>query len=1648
MKGQTQTSLKELKALWEETSLYITHCHSRIEWVWLHWSEYLKALEEFGRWMLRATQALDPYPELQLGVREKVWQLEQYRVLLDDARGHERSLNRLLEEASDLYERTEDPSVGSDAQDSLREAYTLIVAKAEERVSLLQKIAEEHRVFDASVHEFWTWLDSMSVQLAHYCETEVTPEKSIMGLQELSETVDREEATLQHLEGTAEGVKVNTSPLGADKVTREVERLRQAWEGLRRRLRVEEDRRRAALSALAERSSLCDGLQTEASRISERLQRLEKELEAEGRERGEEEEEEEEEGEVLWRKYTDLHRAVALEEPHVEQLKSRLSAVLHVSPGSGALCDLVLTVVKQYQGLKGRAFRLRKGSETALRQRLLDPLEGFRKWSVPVSQILEVSDEEPDFSRINLLLQSMKKLLKDGRELEGRLEGLRGGREGLLADVFGPEKAKSLGEELRGAMLEMKIKQDLLLLRKSRLQDLLSRSKDFGERLESVLKRLHVLRERFNTTDELKPDLLTKKALSGQLMAILKDLEKLEPQLTALQTLVPQNREDLHKLGHLCTEWNELCKHMKGRVRENERNAVDHQHFEERLQALEKGLQETRQRLEPYCSLGGETGSDEWQAEAEKVLSELSDRELELRTVEADGQRVLAKTSEEGKGKIQEDLQRLRGSWTSLNALSMDLQRFLTGDGVTASDSCVEENEREGAVQIETNMDSGIGVGEDILGKITSEQRSEDTSEGKGQEREFRTGNDEEYPGSSGSHAVENLSFGNAVSTEKGFGIDEEDRPMGQIDGPVGQFGPGGVGGSDSEVDGQAIWQDVKARSRMEIGDEEVMFGDELGGKGRGFRWDIGPEKDLHAVCEGACVVHSVRSEGRLDAEDKKLGYRKGFGADLELSTNDEGKALGTVIGAATVPRSGDEDIGVRSSRVPLAGEGDTDLQDCIGGDRVLGTGVDSMGSVEDLGAKGRNLQKAVLADKVLEAGVEDMDLGKGTGGIRVSGTRNTVEGLGKGDQHLSGFGATMELEHDLRVQRTEPASGAEVGNGASEEAVRAKAVVSDGYEIGQDARDSGSGFRADQEFCDKTEGIPVRQSVRSEGRFRSGSNGAGLGKGVWSSERLDTEDKDSEESVKPKVIIEASEEDSHEGGVNSAAWSGIRGEDVCMISMGSVSENYVRTEGVLQFGEEKVRHSSSENMCLGQGVRQEGVFSLGDEEKLNARYEVSGLGTDVGTKVGLGPGDLKRLGAGDDEGLSFTKDVGTKAKLRSGDEKGLSARAEGLIVTKNVMAEMELGVKDGARDESGDKDARWDFGAGERSSAGPIRAHVTQRVRAERVLGAGGEAVGVSAGVQAQESNITGGGDLSLDQVVCGKASLVSAGFRVGRQNEFDCGLDQGQRSKWTLDLGRNTAEVHGEPALRQQDSRAVKVHAAVQGANFGHGLGPSLSRRQGEGIKQQSGGSQTIYGGLSGKERGKLKKDESSALESSGTSMYRSSRRTKEEFQAWLHAENAKLSQILSLCQKGRLTDKELRLRQEELEELRSRVSWGQSFMQGLLTSQDGPGADDPDMEELRYRWMLYKATLQEAGDLKAVMQGQDSVGLQKEDLRTGKESSGLLRRVCCVALPLQLLLLSLLLFAFLLPLTDESGSCSLVNNFAHSFRLMLRYDSPPPT
>ncbi|XP_071238969.1 nesprin-3-like [Salvelinus alpinus] len=717
----THARLKELKALWEDTCTYIIHCHSRIEWVWLHWSEYLKAYGEFEMWLVSVRRSLEPEVELQLGVKEKLWQVDNQRVLLSDVQNQALLLERLVDEAAALHNRIQDPSVDQEAQERLQLAYNSIRDKAEERLSVLQKMAEEHQMYQRDVLKFQAWLVSKTKELNTLTETEDTAENKLRALQTLDDNVASEERTLQHIEVMAEAVRANTSPGGADVVVEEAEELRLDWQRLRQSLCEAGESLKSSLDSQSQYQSRCQRLGEDIRQLRGLLHRLTRGLETaregdrtrdletarEGDRTGDLETAREgdrtrdleaaregdrtgdletaSEGDRIeeqmvgqWRKYMNIRNTLLAEESQVEHLKAQLKELFRFSQDSQHLSVDVLAVVKEQQSVKCRAVKLCVESELGLRQVLQDPLHGFSQWSQVVSQVLESSAEVSEFSHVAMLVQNIQRLLKHSLQLQEQLRLMLLKRD-LLCSVFGSDRAESLMTELNDTVRSRELLHNQLLQRKARLQGLISRTKDFGDACKSIRNKLTLLRERLISADSLQPDILAKKSQSDQQRVIKKDLEDCEAHITALETLVSSSSANRTQFERLYGDWRILYKSVRVKVKESEESIGEHESFHESLLNVEKWLMIMRQKLESYRSSTGEWSLDNRQQEAERALGEFPEKELQLHQTEVQGQGVLERTSEEGRVHILRDMKHLRESWMALHDLSLNLFRLLNG---------------------------------------------------------------------------------------------------------------------------------------------------------------------------------------------------------------------------------------------------------------------------------------------------------------------------------------------------------------------------------------------------------------------------------------------------------------------------------------------------------------------------------------------------------------------------------------------------------------------------------------------------------------------------------------------------------------------------------------------------------------------------------------------------------------------------------------------------------------------------------------------------------------------------------------------------------------------------------------------------------
>ncbi|XP_010188687.1 PREDICTED: LOW QUALITY PROTEIN: nesprin-3-like, partial [Mesitornis unicolor] len=350
-KHEVLSKLKDIKALWEETAIYITHCHSRIEWVWLHWSEYLKAQDEFYAWIHNMRVTLEPDIELQLGLKEKQWQLSHAQVLLNDVLNQSVLLERLLEEAASLFRaaslfmRIGDPSVDEDVQKKMRVEYEGIREEAQSRVKLLEKITKEHEQYSANVNQFQSWLSGVTERL-NCCIGEATKssaEEKLKTLKEIAKNIRSGAKKLKHLEIQCAEVIHNTSPLGAEKMKDELEELRKALEKLKLLSSEEEERLLKIQQSESAYESQARQLEADVQELRKDLQRLENELDlGEG-------DKTEDEFVTLWRKCNATRAALAAEESKVERLKAQLKELLRFSQDVQPHAESVVSAIQHYQ---------------------------------------------------------------------------------------------------------------------------------------------------------------------------------------------------------------------------------------------------------------------------------------------------------------------------------------------------------------------------------------------------------------------------------------------------------------------------------------------------------------------------------------------------------------------------------------------------------------------------------------------------------------------------------------------------------------------------------------------------------------------------------------------------------------------------------------------------------------------------------------------------------------------------------------------------------------------------------------------------------------------------------------------------------------------------------------------------------------------------------------------------------------------------------------------------------------------------------------------------------------------------------------------------------------------------------------------------
>ncbi|NXW47039.1 SYNE3 protein, partial [Nyctiprogne leucopyga] len=658
-KHEVLSKLKDIKALWEETAIYITHCHSRIEWVWLHWSEYLKAQDEFYAWIHNMRVTLEPDIELQLGLKEKQWQLSHAQVLLNDVLNQSFLLEMLLEEAASLFCRIGDPSVDEDVQKKMRMEYEGIREEAQSRVKLLEKITEEHERYSANVNRFQLWLNGVTERL-NCCIGETTKssaEDKLKALKEIAKNIKSGGKKWKHLENQCAEVIQNTSPLGAERMKDELELLRKALEKLKLLTSEEEERLLKIQQSESAYESQARQLEADVQELRKDLQRLENDLDpGEG-------EKTENEFLTLWRKCSATRAALAAEESKVERLKAQLKELLRFSQDVQPHTESVVSAIQQYQSVRGKASKMSTDTESKLKRLFQNPLQDFEQWKPLVQMLLETP--EP-------VLAHIEAALAESSQFKEKLMTLQLKKD-LLNNILGEEKAKSFLQEVAEATKEREILHKRLLQSKSKLQNLMSQHKDFDAGFTPLQKKLSAIKAKLDLEKEPRPDLLGKKTQLQRFQMIQDDLAEFAIQMEEVEKLVQSNTTHRHEMNQLSSDSQALKRSLEMMIRQSEEHVQKHWAYNDKLSDLQQWIAITKEKIDSYQGADGEQNTKGRMAELERWLAEFPDKEIQLHLVEAHGQLVMENSSPDETAHIQAELDQLKESWTSLKEVATGL---------------------------------------------------------------------------------------------------------------------------------------------------------------------------------------------------------------------------------------------------------------------------------------------------------------------------------------------------------------------------------------------------------------------------------------------------------------------------------------------------------------------------------------------------------------------------------------------------------------------------------------------------------------------------------------------------------------------------------------------------------------------------------------------------------------------------------------------------------------------------------------------------------------------------------------------------------------------------------------------------------------
>ncbi len=196
------------------------------------WEGYEESSSEFAKWLQKTEDALKGEIELRTTLDEKKGQLQVYRALLQDIKGHKPVLDDLAEKATELPERSAQMD-NFVAQASQRHA--ALLAKALNHVERYEAIVSDHHQYTKAVMEASEWLNATLNTIDMWGDTSLerlSLHANLERLKSLQLTLPEEEYRCDAVRTLGERVIPGTVDSGQVNIRAQIDASAQEWLGL------------------------------------------------------------------------------------------------------------------------------------------------------------------------------------------------------------------------------------------------------------------------------------------------------------------------------------------------------------------------------------------------------------------------------------------------------------------------------------------------------------------------------------------------------------------------------------------------------------------------------------------------------------------------------------------------------------------------------------------------------------------------------------------------------------------------------------------------------------------------------------------------------------------------------------------------------------------------------------------------------------------------------------------------------------------------------------------------------------------------------------------------------------------------------------------------------------------------------------------------------------------------------------------------------------------------------------------------------------------------------------------------------------------------------------------------------------------------